>query len=77
VVVTDDDARNDWYAYSRYLAAQLATYDALDPATEDLARQIERARRHGDLAAIHDLTPYVLGLSALLWLALFRRRRSQ
>ncbi|MDP6012256.1 MAG: hypothetical protein QF629_01735 [Alphaproteobacteria bacterium] len=77
VVVTDDDARDDWYAYSQYLAAQLVTYDRLGPATEDLARQIDRARRDGDRAAIHDLTPYVLGLSVLLWLAQFRRRRSQ
>ena len=42
----------------------------------DLERQIERARHRGDRAAVHDLTPYLLVLAAVLWLTLFRRRRT-
>ena len=46
-------------------------------AADDLARQIERARHRGDHAAVRDLTPYLLAVAALLWLPLFRRRRTQ
>jgi len=76
VLATDPETRDDWRGYANYLGARLVSYDDLTPATDDLARQIERAQHRGDRAAVHDLTPYLLAIAALLWLTLFRRRRT-
>ena len=76
VIVTDPGARGQWGSYANYLGARLVSYDDLTPVLDDLERQIERARHRGDRAAVHDLTPYLLSLAVLLWLTLFRRRRS-
>ena len=77
VLVTDPETRDEWGGYANYLGARLASYDDLDPVADDLARQIDRARRGGDRAAVYDLTPYLLAVAALLWLTLFRQRQTQ
>ena len=76
VVITDPGTRGKWGGYANYLGARLVSYNDLAPVVDDLERQIERARHRGDRAAVHDLTPYLLALAALLWLTLFRRRRT-
>ena len=76
VVVTEPEARVQWGSYANYLDARLVSYEDLTPINDDLERQIERARHRGDRAAVHDLSPYLLALAALLWLTLFRRRRT-
>ncbi len=76
VVVAEPDSRVQWSSYANYLDARLVSYDDLTPVVDDLERQIERARHRGDRAAVHDLTPYLLALAALLWLTLFRQRRT-
>jgi hypothetical protein len=77
VLATDPETRDEWDGYANYLDARLVSYDDFTPAADDLARQIERARHRGDHAAVRDLTPYLLAVAALLWLTLFRRRRTQ
>jgi len=76
VVVAEPDTRVQWSNYANYLDARLVSYDDLTSVVDDLERQIERARHRGDRASVHDLTPYLLALAALLWLTLFRRRRT-
>ena len=76
VVVTEPESRGEWVDYANYLGARLVSYDDLTSVIDDLEREIERAQHRGDNAAVYDLTPYLLGVAVLLWLALFRRRRS-
>ena len=77
VVVTDPGTRDKWGGYANYLGAHLVSYDDLTTVVDALEREIERARNRGDRAAVHDLTPYLLGIAVLLWLTLFRRRRTK
>ena len=76
VVVTEPESRGEWVDYANYLGARLVSYDDLTSVIDDLEREIERAQHRGDNAAVYDLTPYLLGVAVLLWLALFRRRRT-
>ena len=76
LVVTEPESRGKWVDYANYLGARLVSYDDLTSVIDDLEREIERAQHRGDNAAVHDLTPYLLGVAVLLWLALFRRRRT-
>ena len=76
VVVTEPESRGEWVDYANYLSARLVSYDDLTSVIDDLEREIERAQHRGDNAAVYDLTPYLLGVAVLLWLALFRRRRT-
>ena len=76
VVVTDPESRSEWVDYANHLDARLVSYDDLTSPIDDLAREIKRAQHRGDNAAVHDLTPYLLAVATLLWLSLFRRRRT-
>jgi len=76
VVVAEPGSRDEWVDYANYLGARLVSYDDLTFVVDDLEREIERAHHRGDNAGVHDLTPYLLGVAVLLWLALFRRRRT-
>ena len=76
MLVAEPNGRVQWGSYSNHLDARLGYYDDLTPVVDYLEWQIERARHRGDRAAVHDLTPYLLALAAVLWLTLFRRRRT-
>ena len=76
VVVTEPGRRDEWVDYANYLGARLVSYNDVTPVIDDLEGEIKRAQHRGDYSTVHDLTPYLLGIAVLLWLVLFRRRRT-
>ena len=77
VVVTDPALRDRWQVFADTLGAGLATYDDLGTATDAFTQRVDELRQASNRAAVHDLTPYLLGVAVLLWLGLFRQRRAR
>tara|TARA_B100001123_G_scaffold212430_1_gene239910 strand:- start:1506 stop:2363 length:858 start_codon:yes stop_codon:yes gene_type:complete len=76
VLVTESESWGEWVDYANYLGARLVSYDDVTSVIDDLEGEIKRAQHRGDNSAVHDLTPYLLGVAVLLWLTIFRRRRT-
>ncbi len=65
-----------WRAYANQTDARLTDIDGLAPLSRDLNRDILRASRRGDRSTRRDLAPWLTGSALVLWLGLFRRRRT-
>lgn len=75
-LVIADDNLQQWRTYAKQTDARLANIDGLAPLSHALNRDIAWASRHGDRTTRRDLTPWLIGAAVVLWLGLFRRRRT-
>ena len=75
-VVVDRDDIEDWDRFADQIGARLTDDTALDVVLEDLDSEVAAALRDSDEAADFAILPWLVGISALLWLFFFRRIRS-
>lgn len=75
-LVIANGALTAWRAYANQTQARLTDIDGLAPLSRDLSQDIARAHRQGDPATRRDLAPWLTGAALILWLGLFRRRRT-
>ena len=66
----------DWRAYAHKTNARLTDVDGLALLSRDLKRNIARAHQQSDSSTRWDLAPWLTGAALILWLALFRKRRT-
>ncbi len=75
-IVVDANGRQAWRAYADRTESRLAIFDDLDPLIADFDRVVERARRDSSRDAHLDLRPHLIGTALLLWLFMFRHRKT-
>ena len=64
----------DWNAIAEALGAELTAPSDLASIAQELEEVVREKLRSGGPASHRDLTPWVVALVLLLWLALFRRK---
>ncbi len=75
-LVIADGSLLAWRAYANQSKAELTDIDGLAPLSQDLDHDMARAQRQSDQTTRWDLAPWLTGAAIVLWLGLFRRRRT-
>lgn len=75
-VIVPEQAQGDWKGFADQIDARLRSYDDVGDVSREFLRTVERVILNGDPDSHFEITPYLIGLAAILWLALFRRRKA-
>lgn len=75
-VIVPDRTEGDWRGFADNIDARLRPYGDMTDVSREFLRSVELARLHGDPGSHFEIAPYLIGLASLLWLGLFRRRKT-